>query len=122
MLEPDDVASDLVVGRHGDWVVWVPEAPTWPYELRLAPRSDAPDLVDERCDRDGLAAALVAADQLFRLHPAEPSEAREQPRVTRASETSRPAVFIGGAVYSQASAGGNRFFGRFGPLRGLSRA
>jgi len=69
VLEPDDVASDLVVGRHGDWVVWVPEAPTWPYELRLAPRSDAPDLVDERCDRDGLAAALVDGlarlDQLF---------------------------------------------------------
>ena len=69
VLEPDDIDDALVVSRHGDWVTWVPDAPTWPYELRLAPHAEAPDLVDPRCDRDGLAAALVDAlarlDQLF---------------------------------------------------------
>jgi UDPglucose--hexose-1-phosphate uridylyltransferase len=69
VLLPDRIPDELVVGRHGDWLTWVPEAPTWPYELRLAPRTEAPDLVDGRCDRDGLAAALVDGlarlDQLF---------------------------------------------------------
>lgn len=69
VLEPDDIDDALVVARHGDWVTWVPDAPTWPYELRLAPHTEAPDLIDPRCDRDGLAAALVDAlarlDQLF---------------------------------------------------------
>ena len=69
VLEPDDIDDALVVSRHGDWVTWVPDAPTWPYELRLAPHAEAPDLIDPRCDRDGLAAALVDAlarlDQLF---------------------------------------------------------
>lgn len=69
VLRPDDVAEELVVCAHGDWVAWVPHAPTWPYELRLAPRSEVPDLVDPACDRDGLAATLVDSlarlDQLF---------------------------------------------------------
>lgn len=69
VLRPDDVEDELVVATHGDWVTWVPYAPTWPYELRLAPRTEAPDLVDPRCDRDGLAAALIDGlarlDQLF---------------------------------------------------------
>lgn len=69
VLLPDQVSEALLVGAHGDWVTWVPHAPTWPYELRLAPRTEAPDLVDERCDRDGLAAALIDGlarlDQLF---------------------------------------------------------
>lgn len=69
VLLPDEVPDDLVVGTHGDWVTWVPFAPTWPYELRLAPRREVPDLLDGRCDRDGLAAALVDGlarlDQLF---------------------------------------------------------
>ena len=55
---------------HGDWRAWVPEAASWPYELRLAPRAAVPDLRrPTACDRDGLAAALVDGlarlDQLF---------------------------------------------------------
>ncbi len=70
VLRPELVDDELVVGRSGDWLTWVPHAPRWPYELRLAPLGDAvPDLVDAACDRDGLAAALVDAlarlDQLF---------------------------------------------------------
>lgn len=69
VLLPATIPAELAVASHGDWLSWVPAAPTWPYELRLAPRRQAPDLVDERCDRDGLAAALVDAlariDQLF---------------------------------------------------------
>lgn len=64
-LHPDAVPSDLVVVRHGDWVAWVPDAAIWPYELRIAARGDVPDLTDDRCDRDGLAATLV--DVLARL-------------------------------------------------------
>ena len=69
VLEPDWIAAELVVGDHGDWLTWVPAAAVWPYELRLAPRSPVGTLIDEGCDRDGLAAALVDAtarlDQLF---------------------------------------------------------
>lgn len=69
VLDPDAVDEELVVCRQGDWLAWVPDAASWPYELRLAPRGPVPDLVDERCDRDGLAACLVDAlarlDQLF---------------------------------------------------------
>lgn len=68
-LQPDTVAAELIVGRHGDWLAWVPYAALWPYELRIAPLGEVPDLADERCDRDGLAAALVDVlarlDQLF---------------------------------------------------------
>ena len=69
VLEPSWVDPELVVHEVGDWRVWVPEAAVWPYELRLAPCSEAGSLVDDACDRDGLAAALVDAtarlDQLF---------------------------------------------------------
>lgn len=69
VLDPGAVEADLVVCEHGDWLAWVPDAAAWPYELRLAPRTEVPDLVDGRCDRDGLAAALVDGlarlDQLF---------------------------------------------------------
>lgn len=68
-LRPEAVPDDLTVARHGDWRAWVPEAARWPYELRIAPLTPVPDLVDERCDRDGLAAVLVDVlarlDQLF---------------------------------------------------------
>lgn len=64
-LRPDAVPAELVVGRRGDWLAWVPEAACWPYELRIAPQSDVPDLADDRCDRDALAAVLV--DALARL-------------------------------------------------------
>jgi UDPglucose--hexose-1-phosphate uridylyltransferase len=69
VLDPGAVEADLIVCEHGDWLAWVPDAAAWPYELRLAPRTEVPDLVDGRCDRDGLAAALVDGlarlDQLF---------------------------------------------------------
>jgi UDPglucose--hexose-1-phosphate uridylyltransferase len=65
VLRPDSVDPALVVCDHGDWTAWVPDAATWPYELRMAPRSEVPDLTDGRCDRDGLAAVLV--DGLARL-------------------------------------------------------
>ncbi len=69
VLDPAAPDDELVVCEHGDWRVWVPEAASWPYELRIAPRSPVPDLVDPSCDRDGLASALVDGlarlDQLF---------------------------------------------------------
>ena len=65
VLRPGEVPDELVVTRRGDWQAWVPAAAVWPYELRIAPLTEVPDLTDERCDRDGLAAALV--DALARL-------------------------------------------------------
>jgi UDPglucose--hexose-1-phosphate uridylyltransferase len=57
-----------VVTEVGGWRVWVPEAASWPYELRLAPSAHVPDLPSLE-DRYGLAAALVDAtrrlDALF---------------------------------------------------------
>lgn len=64
-LNPGAVPDDLVVARCGQWLAWVPAAAIWPYELRIAPLDDVPDLVDGRCDRDGLAAVLI--DVLARL-------------------------------------------------------
>jgi UDPglucose--hexose-1-phosphate uridylyltransferase len=68
-LDPGAVEDGRIVCAHGDWQAWVPEAASWPYELRIAPRPEVPDLVDPACDRDGLAATLVDAlarlDQLF---------------------------------------------------------
>ena len=65
VLNPDAVPAQFVVARRGDWQAWVPPAAIWPYELRIAPLGEVPDLVDDRCDRDGLAAILV--DVLSRL-------------------------------------------------------
>ena len=64
-LNPGAVPDDLVVARCGQWLAWVPAAAIWPYELRIAPLDDVPDLVDGRCDRDGLASVLI--DVLSRL-------------------------------------------------------
>jgi UDPglucose--hexose-1-phosphate uridylyltransferase len=62
--------GDRLVHAAGDWHTSVPWAPTWPYELLLAPTShipDMPSMPDE--SRDELAAvlsdALVRLDQLF---------------------------------------------------------
>lgn len=65
VLRPEAVDERLVVARSGDWLAWVPEAAAWPYEVRISTTTAVPDLVDERCDRDGLAAVLV--DVLARL-------------------------------------------------------
>lgn len=61
---------DLVVADAGGWRAWVPEAATWPYELRFAPAAHVPDLpAADGASRDGLAAVLVDAlgrlDRLF---------------------------------------------------------
>lgn len=65
VLYPADVPDELVVTRRGDWLAWVPAAAIWPYELRIAPLGEVPDLTAPACDRDGLAAILV--DALARL-------------------------------------------------------
>ena len=118
---PWDVPTELVVARRGDWVAWVPHAAIWPYELRIAPLGDVPDLPDGRCDRDGLASILVDVlarlDQLFAqpmpymlwIHQ-RPSDSRDWPdaRVSvtiapllRAPATQRyvAAAELGGGVY-----------------------
>lgn len=57
---------DLVVAELGGWCGWVPQAATWPYELRLAPVVHEPDLPSAGgASRQGLAALLV--DLLGRL-------------------------------------------------------
>lgn len=118
---PWDVPTELVVARRGDWVAWVPHAAIWPYELRIAPLGDVPDLPDGRCDRDGLASILVDVlarlDQLFEqpmpymlwIHQ-RPTDSRDWPdaRVSvtiapllRAPATQRyvAAAELGGGVY-----------------------
>jgi UDPglucose--hexose-1-phosphate uridylyltransferase len=54
------------VSSNDTWQAWVPRAASWPYELRLAPRTAVPDLpaLDDAA-RDGLAAILI--DVLGRL-------------------------------------------------------
>ncbi len=65
VLRPDSVPDDLVVARRGDWLAWVPEAATWPYEIRIAPVAPVGALTDPDCDLCGLAEVLV--DVLARL-------------------------------------------------------
>lgn len=64
-VNPEAVPADVVVSRRSGWLAWVPPAAIWPYEIRIAPLDEVPDLIDLRCDRDGLAAVLV--DALARL-------------------------------------------------------
>jgi UDPglucose--hexose-1-phosphate uridylyltransferase len=54
--------ADLVVAAAGNWLAWIPEAATSPFELRLAPRDHVADLpgLDER-GRDDCAALLSDA-------------------------------------------------------------
>ncbi len=69
IVDPPAPDAALTVSTAGDWVAWVPFAATWPYELRIAPRTTVGALTDDDCDRDGLAAVLIDAlarlDQLF---------------------------------------------------------
>ena len=65
-------ASDRghVVVEDDDWRAAVPAAATWPYELRLSPRSHVPDLPSlDPASRGSLAAVLVSSlhrlDRLF---------------------------------------------------------
>ncbi|GHJ26948.1 hypothetical protein ABZ654_34495 [Streptomyces hygroscopicus] len=54
-------AAGLVVARTGGWTAWVPEAPLYPYALRLAPVRHLPDLgACGPADRRSLASLLVS--------------------------------------------------------------
>ena len=58
--------GNRLVARVDDWQAWVPEAPIFPYALRLAPDEPVPDLPSlDSAGRDALAALLV--DVLERL-------------------------------------------------------
>jgi UDPglucose--hexose-1-phosphate uridylyltransferase len=58
--------GDRVVASAPGWRAWVPEAPVFPYALRLVPDEAVPDLPSlDDAGRDGLAALL--ADVLERL-------------------------------------------------------
>lgn len=65
VLDPAAVDDELVVAEHGDWRCWVPDAASWPNELRLAPLSPVGALCDDGADRQGLADLLI--DVLARL-------------------------------------------------------
>ena len=68
-LQRDDVfgdPGDRLVAEAPGWRAWVPEAPTFPYALLLAPTANVPDLPSlDDGGRDGLARLLV--DVLARL-------------------------------------------------------
>ncbi|MCC3766368.1 hypothetical protein [Streptomyces sp. UNOC14_S4] len=51
--------KDLVVAEEGDWLAWVPQAPLFPYALRLAPREHVADLTEAGPDGRGALAALL---------------------------------------------------------------
>jgi UDPglucose--hexose-1-phosphate uridylyltransferase len=61
-------AQPNTVFEVGGWRSWVPDAASWPYELRIAPLDHVPDL-PSLTSRDALAAVLVDAtrrlDALF---------------------------------------------------------
>lgn len=125
---PWDVPPELVVARRGDWVAWVPHAAIWPYELRIAPLGDVPDLPDGRCDRDGLASILVDVlarlDQLFSqpmpymlwIHQ-RPTDSRDWPDA-RVSVTIAPLLRAPGTQRYVAAAelGGGVYFNPVDPM------
>lgn len=61
------------VARVDDWQAWVPEAPIFPYAVRLAPDEPVPDLPSlDAAGRDALAGLLVdVLERLDRLFDAE---------------------------------------------------
>lgn len=59
--------GDRLVADGGRWRAWVPDAATWPYELRLAPADHVPDLPADVAVDDGKGAAAVLVDVLARL-------------------------------------------------------
>jgi UDPglucose--hexose-1-phosphate uridylyltransferase len=63
---PDKSPDDRLVVEHDGWRAWVPNAPTFPVALEIAPIESAPDLpsIDD-AGRDTLAATLI--DVLGRL-------------------------------------------------------
>jgi len=69
-LGRDAPGERLVAEAPGGWRAWVPVAPTWPYELLLAPVDVVPDLPSlDEAGRDGLGRLLVDVvgrlDRLF---------------------------------------------------------
>jgi UDPglucose--hexose-1-phosphate uridylyltransferase len=65
-----DEPGDRLVASAAGWRAWVPEAPIFPYALKLVPDAPVPDLPSlDRDGRDGLTALLVdvleAFDRLF---------------------------------------------------------
>lgn len=69
-LGPDAPGDRLVAEATGGWRAWVPVAPTWPYELLLAPLAVVPDIPSlDEAGRDGLGQLLVDVvgrlDRLF---------------------------------------------------------
>jgi UDPglucose--hexose-1-phosphate uridylyltransferase len=65
--------GDRLVASVEDWHAWIPEAPTFPYSLRLAPEAPVPDLPSlDDAGRNALAALLVdVLERLDRLFEAE---------------------------------------------------
>jgi UDPglucose--hexose-1-phosphate uridylyltransferase len=65
--------GDRLVAEAPGWQAWVPEAPVFPYALRLVPDAPVPDLPSlDAAGRDGLAALLVdVLERLDRLFDAE---------------------------------------------------
>jgi UDPglucose--hexose-1-phosphate uridylyltransferase len=66
-------AGERLVSEFEDWKAWVPEAPVFPYALRLAPDAPVPDLPSlDDAGRNALAALLVdVLERLDRLFDAE---------------------------------------------------
>ena len=65
-----DEPGDRLVASAAGWRAWVPEAPIFPYALKLVPDAPVPDLPSlDRAGRNGLTALLVdvleAFDRLF---------------------------------------------------------
>jgi UDPglucose--hexose-1-phosphate uridylyltransferase len=65
--------GDRLVSEAPGWRAWVPEAPVFPYAMRLVPDAPVPDLPSlDDAGRDGLAALLVdVLERLDRLFDAE---------------------------------------------------
>lgn len=70
-LQCDLLATELehgerIVVETGDWVVYVPFAARWPYEVRIVPRRHQPDLPGlSDAERDDLARVYLHALQAF---------------------------------------------------------
>jgi UDPglucose--hexose-1-phosphate uridylyltransferase len=66
-------AGDRLVATSAGWQAWVPEAPIFPYALRLAPDEAVPDLPSlDDAGRDGFADLLVdVLERLDRLFEAQ---------------------------------------------------
>jgi UDPglucose--hexose-1-phosphate uridylyltransferase len=66
-------SGDRLVASAGDWRAWIPEAPIFPYNLRLAPDVPVPDLPSlDDAGRNELAALLVdVLERLDRVFEAE---------------------------------------------------